>query len=297
MQITGDEKEGKAQLDHFINPNETYPVIATTSKLMTTGVDAQTCQIIVLERRIMSMTEFKQIIGRGTRLRPDYGKNFFIIIDFRGATQLFKDDDWDGPPLQDEEYGEGDDPPDPPEPTDPPEPPDPNERIKYTVGRQQFQVARERVSYYDKDGQLTTESLRDYTRRAVTEAYDSLDSFLTKWNAAERKDAIIQELQQQGVFLEALEDMVGDGYDAFDLICRVAFNQPPMTRRERAENVKKRDVFTKYGETARKVLEALLDKYADQGVTSIEDTKILQLDPFSDLGTPVELVRSFGGKR
>jgi type I restriction enzyme R subunit len=264
---------------------------------MTTGVDAQTCQIIVLERRIMSMTEFKQIIGRGTRLRPDYGKNFFIIIDFRGATQLFKDDDWDGPPLQDEEYGEGDDPPDPPEPTDPPEPPDPNERIKYTVGRQQFQVARERVSYYDKDGQLTTESLRDYTRRAVTEAYDSLDSFLTKWNAAERKDAIIQELQQQGVFLEALEDMVGDGYDAFDLICRVTFNQPPMTRRERAENVKKRDVFTKYGETARKVLEALLDKYADQGVTSIEDTKILQLDPFSDLGTPVELVRSFGGKR
>jgi type I restriction enzyme R subunit len=142
------------------------------------------------------------------------------------------------------------------------------------VGRQQFQVARERVSYYDKDGQLTTESLRDYTRRAVTEAYDSLDSFLTKWNAAERKDAIIQELQQQGVFLEALEAMVGDGYDAFDLICHVAFNQPPMTRRERAENVKKRDVFTKYGETARKVLEALLDKYADQGVTSIEDTKI-----------------------
>jgi type I restriction enzyme R subunit len=297
MQITGDEKEGKAQLDHFINPNETYPVIATTSKLMTTGVDAQTCQIIVLERRIMSMTEFKQIIGRGTRLRPDYGKNFFIIIDFRGATQLFKDEDWDGPPLQDEEYGEGDDPPDPPEPKDPPEPPDPTERMKYSVGHQQFQVARERVSYYDKDGQLTTESLRDYTRRAVTEAYDSLDSFLTKWNAAERKDAIIQELQQQGVFLEALEAMVGDGYDAFDLICHVAFNQPPMTRRERAENVKKRDVFTKYGETARKVLEALLDKYADQGVISIEDTKILQLDPFSDLGTPVELIKSFGGKR
>jgi type I restriction enzyme R subunit len=290
MQITGDDKEGKAQLDHFINPNEPYPVIATTSKLMSTGVDSQTTVVIVLDRQIQSMTEFKQIIGRGTRLRPDYGKNFFVIIDFRGATRLFKDDDWDGPPLQDEDFQpdrDGDDP------IDPPDPPPLNPRLKYTVSRQEFQVARERVSYYDRDGQLTTESLRDYTRRTVTAAYESLDSFLTQWNGADRKAAILEELQRQGVFLEALEAMVGADYDAFDLICHVAFGQPPLTRRERAEQVKKRDVFTKYGEMARQVLAALLDKYADQGVASIEDKNILQLAPFAEMGTKVELIRSF----
>jgi type I restriction enzyme R subunit len=294
MQITGDDKEGKAQLDHFINPNEPYPVIATTSKLMSTGVDSQTTVVIVLDRQIQSLTEFKQIIGRGTRLRPDYGKNFFVIIDFRGATRLFKDDDWDGPPLQDEDFQpdrDGDDP------IDPPDPPPLNPRLKYTVSRQEFQVARERVSYYDRDGQLTTESLRDYTRRTVTAAYESLDSFLTQWNGADRKAAILEELQRQGVFLEALEAMVGADYDAFDLICHVAFGQPPLTRRERAEQVKKRDVFTKYGEMARQVLAALLDKYADQGVASIEDKNILQLAPFAEMGTKVELIRSFGGKR
>jgi type I restriction enzyme R subunit len=301
MRITGDEKEGKAQLDHFINSNEAYPVIATTSKLMTTGIDAQTCHVIVLDRRIQSMTEFKQIIGRGTRLKTDYGKNFFTIIDFRGATGLFKDEDWDGPPIQDEEFGQspggGGDLPDPPIPPEPPDPPGLTERVKYTVSRQEFQVARERVSYYDKNGELTTESLRDYTRRTVTAAYESLDSFLTQWNAADRKAAILEELQSQGVFLEALEAMVGADYDAFDLICHVAFGQPPLTRRERAENVKKRDVFTKYSETARQVLEALLEKYADQGVTSIENTQILQLDPFAEMGTAVEIIRSFGGKK
>ena len=305
MQITGDEKEGKAQLDHFINPNKPYPVIATTSKLMTTGVDAQTCHIIVLDRRILSMTEFKQIIGRGTRLRPDYGKNFFIIIDFRGATRLFQDEDWDGPPIQDEDFGQAEDGSGPVGgdqedeislgPTDGDEPG--GTSIKYTVSRQEFRVAREQVSYYNTNGELTTESLRDYTRRTVTEAYTSLNQFLTKWNEADRKVAILQELEERGVLLEALETMVGPGYDPFDLVCHVAFNQPPLTRRERAEQVKKRDVFTQYGETARLVLAGLLEKYADQGITSIESTQILQLDPFADLGTPVELVRSFGGKR
>ena len=300
MQITGDEKEGKAQLDNFINPNRAYPVIATTSKLMTTGVDAQTCHVIVLERRIQSMTEFKQIIGRGTRLRTDYGKNFFTIIDFRGATQLFRDDDWDGPPFQVEDFGtetaggEGDGA-GKPEPSD--TDPEREEPQKYSVSRQEFAVVRERESYYDKDGELTAESLRDHTRRAVTDSYESLDRFLTRWKEAERKAAIIEELQGQGVLLEALEDMVGEGYDAFDLICHVAFDQPPLTRRKRADNVKKRDVFTQYGETARQVLAALLDKYADQGVVSIEDMKVLQLTPFDQMGTPVELVRSFGGKR
>lgn len=295
MQITGDEKEGKAQIDNFINPKETYPVIATTSKLMTTGVDAQTCHVIVLDRRIQSMTEFKQIIGRGTRLRPDYGKNFFTIIDFRNASQLFDDPDWDGPPIQDDDFGkesqstktgaEGDDL-------------DTNDgRIKYRVSRQEFEVATERVSYYNKDGELTTESLKDYTRRTVSEAYQSLDRFLNQWNKADRKQAILDELQGHGVILEALEDMVGKDYDLFDLVCHVAFDRPPLTRKERADQVRKRDVFAKYGETARIVLNALLDKYADQGIIAIEDTTVLQLDPFTKLGTPVELVRSFGNKQ
>ncbi|MBD2058110.1 DEAD/DEAH box helicase family protein [Oculatella sp. FACHB-28] len=294
MRITGDEKEGKAQLYNFINPKEMYPVIATTSKLMTTGVDAQTCHVIVLDQRIESMTEFKQIIGRGTRLRPDYDKNFFTIIDFRGVTQLFEDRDWDGPPIQDEDFGKGGKSPDPKEKKDEG---GTGERIKYQVGRQEFQVAKERVSYYSKDGELTTESLKDYTRRTVNAAYQSLDRFLNKWNEADRKQAILDELKAHGVILEALEDMVGKDYDLFDLICHVAFDRPPLTRRERVEKVRKRDVFAKYGETARTVLVALLDKYADQGVVSIEDATVLQLDPFAEMGTPVELVKSFGGKK
>ncbi len=312
MQITGDEREGKAQIDNFINPKETYPVIATTSKLMTTGVDAQTCHAIVLDRRIQSMTEFKQIIGRGTRLRPDYGKNFFTIIDFRNASQLFDDPDWDGPPIQDEDFGkesqltgtatktgakgngDGDDGGANRDRTST----DLSVPInKYRVGRQEFQVIAERVSYYNKDGKLTTESLKDYTRRTVSEAYQSLDRFLNKWNEADRKQAVVEELSGHGVILEALEDMVGKDYDLFDLVCHVAFDRPPLTRKERADKVRKRDVFAKYGETARIVLNALLDKYADQGIIAIEDTKVLQLDPFAKLGTPVELVRSFGNKQ
>lgn len=299
MQITGDEKEGKAQLDNFINPKEAYPVIATTSKLMTTGVDAQTCQVIVLDRRIQSMTEFKQIIGRGTRLRPDYGKNYFTIIDFRGATQLFEDKDWDGPPIQDQEFGQGG------RSTDSQSEGEENggnetetrEQLKYQVSRQEFQVARERVSYYGKNGELTTESLKDYTRRTVSETYQSLDRFLTKWHEVDRKQAILDELREHGVIVEALEEMVGKDYDLFDLVCYVAFDRPPLTRKERAEKVRKRDVFAKYSGTARSVLDALLDKYADQGVISIEDGTVLQLDPFTQMGTTVELVRSFGGKK
>jgi len=165
------------------------------------------------------------------------------------------------------------------------------------VGRQEFEVVGERVSYYNKDGKLTTESLKDYTRRTVSEAYQSLDCFLNKWNEADRKQAIVEELEGHGVILEALEDMVGKDYDLFDLVCHVAFDRPPLTRKERADKVRKRDVFAKYGETARTVLNALLDKYADQGIIAIEDTTVLQLDPFAKLGTPVELVRSFGNKQ
>lgn len=248
-----------------------------------------------------SLTEFKQIIGRGTRLRPDYGKNFFTIIDFRGASQLFDDPDWDGTPIQDEDFGTGKKPTDPKlggiEGTDAGADDSTEERFKYQVSRQEFVVAKERVSYYDKDGKLTTESLKDYTRRTVNEAYQSLDRFLNQWHTTDRKQVILEELQAHGVILEALENMVGKDYDLFDLICHVAFDRPPLTRKERVEHVRKRDVFAKYGETARVVLAALLEKYADQGVVSIENSTVLQLDPFNQLGTPVELIRSFGGKK
>ena len=305
MRITGDDAEGKAQLDHFINPKEPYPVIATTSKLMTTGVDAQTCQFIVLDRRIQSMTEFKQIIGRGTRLRTDYNKHFFTIIDFRNATSNFEDPSWDGPPIQDERYGNESQSRNSQEDISEvltEEQPEEEANAsstpqqKYVVGRQEFAVAAERVRYYDKNGELVTESLRDYTRRTVNNNYQSLDEFIKRWQDSDRKQAVIDELKEQGVILEALQDMVGKDYDPFDLICHVAFDQPPLTRQERAQQVRKRDVFSKYGEKARAVLDALLEKYADQNVIPPDDTKVLQLNPFNEIGTPVEIVKTFGGK-
>jgi type I restriction enzyme R subunit len=315
MRITGDNDEGKAELDNFINPKRPYPVIATTSKLMTTGVDAQTCHVIALDQRIRSLTEFKQIIGRGTRLRPDYGKYFFTILDFRKATELFADPDWDGPPLQIYESAEGGHVT-PPEVTQDEQPiedeigeilEDPdhvlddaevaeNDRHVYVVSGVKFTVVTERVQYYDRGGKLLTESLKDYTRRTVQEEFSTLDEFLKRWNTADRKQAIVEELLERGVLLEALEDTVGADLDPFDLICHVAFDRPALTRRERAENVRKRDVFTKYGEQAREVLAALLDKYADQGLGSLGEIEVLKLDPFPELGTPIELVRRFGGK-
>lgn len=316
MRITGDNDEGKAQLEHFINPKEKYPVIATTSKLMSTGVDAQTCHVIALDQRIQSLTEFKQIIGRGTRLRPDYGKYFFTIIDFRKATELFADPDWDGPPIQIYEVPEGDEDITPPDPTpsdelitdeieeilDDPDhiyddsEDDPDDKHVYVVSGVKFTVVAERVQYYDKDGKLITESLKDYTRRTVQEEFATLDEFLKRWNESDRKQAIVDELLERGVLLEALADSADGNLDPFDLICHVAFDQPALTRQERADNVRKRDVFTKYGEQAREVLAALLDKYADQGLGSIGEIEVLKLDPFPGLGTPIELVRRFGGR-
>lgn len=315
MRITGDEAEGKAELDNFIDPESRYPVIATTSKLMTTGVDAQTCKLIVLDQRIQSMTEFKQIIGRGTRINEDFDKYWFTIMDFKKATELFADPDFDGDPVQIFEPG-GDEPPVPPEeepgipgeeePLPPPEPPlpldEPDEpRIKYVIGGDvAVYVVAERVQYYGPDGKLITESLKDYTRRAVRKEYASLDDFLRRWASADKKQALLEELTAQGVLLEALAEEVGKKLgkdcDPFDLICHVAFDQPPLSRRERAEQVRKRDVFTQYGPQARKVLEALLDKYADTGIESIESMSVLQLDPFSRLGTLKELITAFGGK-
>jgi type I restriction enzyme R subunit len=311
MRITGDNDEGKNELDNFIDPKRPYPVIATTSKLMSTGVDAQTCQLIVLDQKIQSMTEFKQIIGRGTRLRPDYGKYFFTIIDFRKATELFADPKWDGPAISVKEIGPGGTvtvvSPDPGDDDDPEietvivgpvDLPviDPTPTTKFVVSGVQFKIFAERVQYYDKDGKLITESLKDFTRKAVGQEFKSLDQFRKRWNGAERKQVILEELLEKGVILEALESAVGRDLDPFDLICHIAFDQPPLTRRERAEGVKKRNVFSMYEEKAREVLGLLLDKYADQGLETIEKIDVLKLDPFTEIGTPIEIVRSFGGR-
>ena len=305
VRITGDNEIGKAQLDHFIDPESTHPVIATTSRLMTTGVDAQTCHLIVLDRRIKSMTEFKQIIGRGTRINEDYGKLYFTIMDFRQATSLFADPDFDGdpvqiyePPLDGPALPPLDDPPHveeepPPYIIDPPD--EPGTR-KYYVQNVEVRVATERVQYLDEKGKLITESLKDYSRKTLLREYTTLDEFLTVWNDAERKHAILQELAVKGVFLDELAEQVGHDYDPFDLICHIAYDRPPLTRRERADQVKKRDAFTKYGAKARAVLDALLEKYAFTGITSVESLEILKVDPLTSLGTPVEIVGYFGGK-
>jgi type I restriction enzyme R subunit len=322
MRITGDEQEGKAELDNFINPEERYPVIATTSKLMTTGVDAQTCKLVVLDQHIKSMTEFKQIIGRGTRINEDYDKYWFTIMDFKKATELFADKDFDGEPVMIYEPKEGESPVPPDEeaeitldengnpiPLDTDiegefMPPDISiddepgtKRIKYVLGDVTVYVVSERVQYYGPEGKLITESLKDYTRQTVRKDYASLDAFLRSWNKADRKAVILHTLEQHGLLLEALAEEVGKDFDAFDLICHVAFDQPPLTRRERAEQVKKRNYFAKYGVQARQVLEALVEKYADTGVENIEDIKILTLDPFKNMGSASELVSAFGGKQ
>ena len=311
MRITGDNEEGKAQLDNFIDPEKTYPVIATTSRLMSTGVDAQTCHLIVLDRAINSMTEFKQIIGRGTRINEDYGKFFFTIMDFRRATTLFADPTFDGDPVQIYEPGPAD-PPAPPD--DLPEGEDADDAAvldgreswtydlpstgakKFYVNEVAVHVATERVQYLDEHGKLITASLKDFSRTAVKGTYASLDDFLTGWNNAERKQAIVDELAANGVFFDELADNVGRDYDAFDLVCHVAFDQPAITRKERAEKVKQRNIFAKYGTEARAVLNALLEKYAETGITSVESLEILKVDPISALGTPVEIVNVFGGK-
>jgi type I restriction enzyme R subunit len=312
MRITGDDDEGKAQLDNFIDPESTYPVIACTSRLMSTGVDAQTCHLIVLDKRIASMTEFKQIIGRGTRINEDYNKFFFTIVDFRGATALFADPSFDGDPVQIYEPG-SDDPPIPPDEDGPPptvaEDPTnygdapiidpgngPAAATRYYVHDVSVSVAMERVQYLDENGKLITESLTDYTRKAVLRNYASLDDFLATWSSAERKQTILEELAGQGVFLDELAEQVGRDFDPFDLVCHVAFDRPPLTRRERAANVKKRDLFGKYEAKARAVLEALLDKYADAGIISVESLDILKIDPLRTFGTPVEIINLFGGK-
>ena len=321
MRITGDNDEGKAELENFTFPESKYPVIATTSKLMTTGVDAQTCKLIVLDQRIQSMTEFKQIIGRGTRINEDYGKFYFTIIDFKKATELFADPDFDGDPVQiyEPKADESPVPPDLPEDefiyqdediekgatsfrdiesnssynfTEPIA--DPSFR-RYVVANVEVKVAAERVQYFDANGKLITESLKDYTRKAIAKDFASLDDFLKCWSSADKKQAIVDELAQEGIFFEALADEIGRDCDPFDLLCHIVWDRQPLTRKERAERVKKRNYFTEYGEQAKRVLDALLDKYADEGVAQIEENQVLTIAPFSQIGTPMEIVRAFGG--
>jgi type I restriction enzyme R subunit len=302
MRITGDSVEGKAELDNFVDPESKFPVIATTSELMTTGIDAKTCKLIVLDKTIRSMTTFKQIIGRGTRIEEDFGKMFFTIMDFKKATELFHDPDFDGDPVVIYEPDENDDPvpPDPENPDDDGEGEDeaeqPGSRKVYVSGVP-ARIVSERIEYYGENGQLITESYRDFSRKQVQTEYATLDDFLKSWNNTQKKQVIIEMLEEHGIILENLAEEIGKDYGDFDLICHIAFDQPPLTRKERANNVKKRNYFTKYGEQARAILDNLLDKYADKGITSIEDTKILKLKPFSDMGTPMEIINQvFGGK-
>ena len=300
MRITGDSVEGKAELDNFIDSESRFPVIATTSELLTTGVDVKTCRVIVLDKTINSMTTFKQIIGRGTRIEEEFNKYFFTIMDFKKATELFRDPDFDGEPVVIFEPKDDEDPvpPDPEGPDGDGDDEGGNEgEKKYVVNGVPVSIIAERVEYYGPDGNLITESYRDFSRKQIKAEFASLDDFLRRWNTAEKKQAIIELLEEHGIILDNLAEEVGKDYGDFDLICHIAYDQPPLTRRERANNVKKRNYFTKYGEQARAVLNALLDNYADEGIESLENAKVLKLKPFSDMGTPMEIINKvFGGK-
>ena len=301
VRITGSDTYGKSKLDYFISVREKYPVIATTSKLLSTGSDCKMTKLIVLDEMIGSMTEFKQIIGRGTRLREKEGKTHFVVMDFRNVSRLFADPDWDGPIEMDEDFnpksgserntkppvGPGPDPIDPKQP-------------KPIVNRDgcQVKIVYKTVSVYDANGKLLRqESIIDYTKENILGAYASLDNFIRKWSAEEKKEKIKGLLREQGIDLETLkEDQGMSDVDDFDFICHIAFDKKPLTRKERAENVKKRDFLNKYSGAAREVLEALLDKYINTGIYEIEKTEILKLDPFMRMGKPQKIASYFGGK-
>lgn len=330
MKITGDDKEGKNQLDNFADVNEQYPTVVTTSKLLTTGVNVKTIKLLVLESNIGSMTEFKQIVGRGTRLDPEHGKEFFTIMDFRGSTRHFADPDFDGAPVSiielpspwpgndgeipeptwpdEDETAEGTDAPDIDpsdgstivcdspwiiDPTDEPE-------GKVRVRGVEVKLLNERIQYVDPtSGKLVTESIRDFSKRSLLNTYSSLESFLHAWSEAQRKEELVDQLGSRGVFLEAIREEAGgrfDYVDNFDLILHVAFDKPPLTKRERIDQVKKRGYLHKYSEVCTQVLEALLDKYADIGISEIETTRTLSNEPFNQIGSPQKIARLFGGR-
>lgn len=301
VRITGSDTYGKSKLDYFISVREKYPVIATTSKLLSTGSDCKMTKLIVLDEMIGSMTEFKQIIGRGTRLREKEGKTHFVVMDFRNVSRLFADPDWDGPIEMDEDFnpksgsGKNTKPPvgSGPDPVEPKQP-------KPIVNRDgcQVKIVYKTVSVYDANGKLLRqESIIDYTKENILGAYASLENFIRKWSAEEKKEKIRRLLREQGIDLETLkEDQGMSDVDDFDFICHVAFDKKPLTRKERAENVKKRDFLNKYSGAAREVLEALLDKYMNTGIYEIEKAEILKLDPFMRMGKPQKIASYFGGK-
>ena len=299
VRITGSDPYGKAKLSYFISVSAPYPVIATTSKLLSTGADCKMVKLIVLDEMIGSMTEFKQIIGRGTRLREKEGKTHFVVMDFRNVTRLFADPDWDGPIEMDGDFGK---PPggvresDPP-PYDPDPPPLPGKRVVDANGCD-VHIIGKRVEVYDADGKLLRqESIVDYTKSDILGRYASLDNFIRHWTSEDKKEAIREQLRERGIDLDLMKAEQGMcDVDDFDFICHVAFDRKPLTRRERAANVKKRDFLSRYGGTAREVLEALLDKYKDSGIYEIEKTEILQLDPFRKLGKPARIAAFFGGR-
>jgi len=327
MRITGDSKEGKASLDVFIDPDEKFPTIVTTSKLLTTGVNCKTCKVVVLDNIFgdHGMTEFKQIIGRGTRIYEPYGKLYFSILDFRNASRLFADPSFDGDPVQifepgpDDPISPPDDPADPVAPINPDFPADPADiplgpdpavpgnpvdgdeptkgRVKYYVSGVEVSIVSERVEYYSSNGQLVTESLTDYTRKNILGEYDTLDRFLKAWNEEDRKQAIIDALKEHGAFLDELREESGQ-YDMsdFDLICHIAYDAKPLTRSERANNVKKKGYLYEYEGVVRDVLETLLDKYATSNLVDLDDTRVLSLEEFHRFGSPMAIVREFGGK-
>lgn len=305
VRITGSDPYGQSKLDYFISVASKYPVIATTSKLLSTGVDCKMVKLIVLDQRINSMTEFKQIVGRGTRIREKDGKTHFTIMDFRNITRLFADPDWDGPIEVDESYGKQkpkpyleykDDPTIIHEPD-----PKPRPNPKHIVDKDgcRVEVINKVVSVYDANGKLLrTESITDYTRKNINDTYVNLDDFINHWNAAEKKAEITDLMRESGIDLQALKiERNMEDVDDFDFICHIAYGKKPLTRKERAENVKKRDVFNRYGAEARKVLEALLDKYANDGISQLENRMVLKLDPFRQMGSPANIAKLFGGNK
>ncbi|WP_421948753.1 EcoAI/FtnUII family type I restriction enzme subunit R [Phaeodactylibacter xiamenensis] len=314
VKITGDDEIGKRELDNFMDVEEHFPVIATTSKMLTTGVDTKMVKLIVLEANIGSMTEFKQIIGRGTRIREAEGKVYFTIMDFRKATNLFADPDFDGEPVQIYEPGPEEDvvPPDVVEDIveaaaeaarkaqsrpDISIKDEPEKRRKFHINNVEVTLAHERVQYYGADGKLITESLRDYTKKNVRREFASLDTFVQKWHSSPQKEALVKELAEQGVLIEALREEVGQDLDEFDLICHIAFDQPPLTRKERANSVRKRNYFAKYSGLAKDVLGKLLEKYEAEGIFPLEKREVLQVQPLNEMGSPIELVRAFGSAK
>lgn len=305
VRITGSDSYGQSKLAHFRSVASKYPVIATTSKLLSTGVDCKMVKLIVLDQRINSMTEFKQIVGRGTRIREKDGKTYFTIMDFRNITRLFADPDWDGPIEVDESYGKQKPKPYPEYKDDPtiihePDPkPRPNPKPIVDKNGCRVEVINKVVSVYDANGKLLrTESITDYTRKNINDTYVNLDDFINHWNAAEKKAEITDLMRESGIDLQALKiERNMEDVDDFDFICHIAYGKKPLTRKERAENVKKRDVFNRYGAEARKVLEALLDKYANDGISQLENRMVLKLDPFRQMGSPANIAKLFGGNK